>query len=204
MEIIQGMKLSDLETAALRLAIAENDPAIRTAIDRFRSDVNEAALLYAMRVAARSVIQRTLSTRMGRAFEKGGEEYERNEGEDEDDEVKDSEDEDQDEEDVEEDNNEDNGDENDDDEDNEEEDETTDQGNSLILSQTARDHVFPILIQELIKESIISRNDGKIILQEFAAGNPVISTALDVYDRDNDMAQLVESLQQMVENVNSN
>lgn len=204
MEIIQGMKLSDLETAALRLAIAENDPAIRNAIDRFRADVNETALMNAMRDAARSVIQRTLSTRMGRAFEKGGDEYERNEDEDEE---KEGEDEDQedDEKDGEEDENEDDDDEIDGDEDNdEEEDETNDQGNSLILSQTARDHVFPILIQELIKESIISRNDGKIILQEFAAGNPVISAALDVYDRDNDMAQLVESLQQMVENVNSN
>ncbi len=198
------MKLSDLETAALRLAIAENDPAIRNAIDRFRADVNETALMNAMRDAARSVIQRTLSTRMGRAFEKGGDEYERNEDEDEE---KEGEDEDQedDEKDGEEDENEDDDDEIDGDEDNdEEEDETNDQGNSLILSQTARDHVFPILIQELIKESIISRNDGKIILQEFAAGNPVISAALDVYDRDNDMAQLVESLQQMVENVNSN
>lgn len=253
MEIIQNMKLSDLETAALRLAIAENDPSIRNAIDRFRLDLDEDHLMHAMKDAARSVIQRTLSTRMGQALTRGGDEYVtrrdgesepeagnvRNESksqessnqsspsqqfpksllspakattknqhyEEEFDEIEDLEDdgsEDDEGDDEEEDDEEEDGDEEDEEdgeEGDDEEESPEENGNSLLLSQTARDHIFPILVQELVKENIIAKPDGKVILQEFAAGNPVISTALDIYDRDNDMAQLVESLQQMVENI---
>lgn len=244
MEIIQNMKLSDLETAALRLAIAENDPSIRSAIDRFRQDLDESHLMHAMKDAARSVIQRTLSTRMGQAMTRGGDDYatrasteHRNEEDEEPDSLRNEstskdnsnqsspsqqlprsllspakapsnnqhyEEEFDEIEDLEDDGSEEEEEEDDDDEDGEEEDEEEspeENGNSLLLSQTARDHIFPILVQELVKENIIAKPHGRIILQEFAAGNPVISTALDIYDRDNDMAQLVESLQQMVENI---
>jgi len=76
-----------------------------------------------------------------------------------------------------------------------------DPGASLITSKSARDHVFPILVTELMKESIISRGDGKVIMQQFAANNPAVTTALDRYDTTNDMAQLVDALQQMVDNL---
>lgn len=75
-----------------------------------------------------------------------------------------------------------------------------DPGRSLITPKSAREHVFPILVQELVKESIVSRRDGGIIMQQFAANNPVVSIALDQYDVNNDMATLVDSLQQMVQN----
>lgn len=250
MQIIQNMQLTDLETAALRLAIAENDPAIRTAIDNFRSDLDEENLMNAMKGAARSVITRTLSSRMGRAFDRGGEEYDQEAENDEEDnknvaeskakeskqveskqattspikspnaksnspmnydeefdEIEDLDDEgDDDEEDDEESND-------DEDDDGEEEDEEEDRKNEskqkndradLLVTQSARDHIFPILVQELVKENIINKQSGRIILQEFASSNPAITQALDAYDQDNDMAQLVESLQDLVESVSSN
>lgn len=217
MQIIQNMRLSDLETAALRLAIAENDPSIRSAIDRFRTDLDELNLMNAMKDAARGVIQRTLTSRMGLAFAQGSSSNEeRNENGDTD-EAKNSpsqikqqqtatkallspakatggsnyEEEFDEIEDLEE----------DDEEEEEEDDDVENEGSGVLLSQTARDHIFPILVQELIKENIISKPDGRLILQEFAAGNPVIASALDAYDEDNDMGSLVEALQQMVENI---
>ena len=42
------------------------------------------------------------------------------------------------------------------DEEDEEEEEEQDQGTSLITSQAARNHVFPILVNELVKESILT------------------------------------------------
>eukprot|EP01033_Poteriospumella_lacustris_P012103 gene12103-8652_t len=129
MQIIQNMSLSELEQTALRLAIAENDPAIRNAIDAFRSDLNEDRLVLAMRTAARAVIHRTLSS-ASRA----------------------------------------------------EDDEEDDEENN-------------------VKENIISRQDGAIIMKQFADNNPIVSTALDLYDTNNDMAKLVEALQQMVDNI---
>lgn len=71
--------------------------------------------------------------------------------------------------------------------------------NSLITSQSARDHVFPILVSELVKEGILSARIGEAIMKQFSVGNPVIGAALDVYDRDNDMGQLVDTLQEFVE-----
>lgn len=43
-----------------------------------------------------------------------------------------------------------------DEEDEEEEEEEEEQGESLITSQAARNHVFPILVNELVKESILT------------------------------------------------
>jgi hypothetical protein len=261
MEIIQSMQLTDLETAALRLAIAENDPAIRDAIDRFRVDLDEDNLMNAMKNAARTVIHRTLSSRMGKAFEQGGDANQDEEEEDEEsprevkannkfspskqqptqqqpttqispnnksaspmnydeefDEIEDLDD-DGEEEETEEDD--DIGDEEDETEegDGDDEDESTDDNNhnqpertspnknsneqssNLLVTKTARDHIFPILVQELVKENILNKSAGRVILQEFAGNNPVITTALDIYDQDNEMGKLVESLQQLVDSI---
>lgn len=268
MQIIQNMSLSELEQTALRLAIAENDPAIRNAIDAFRRDLNEDRLVLAMRTAARAVIHRTLSS-ASRAEddeeddeenngsgedddeegdEEDGEDEEDEEGEEDDgeegdeeeedaqddedgdepdyqdDDIKellqlnralyqnnsqlaqtnraadDEDDEEDDAEDDEDDEEYDNGDD-DDEQDDEDDDGLDGPGVSLITSKSARDHVFPILVQELVKENIISRPDGAIIMKQFADNNPIVSTALDLYDTNNDMAKLVEALQQMVDNI---
>lgn len=50
-----------------------------------------------------------------------------------------------------------------DEEDDEEEEEEEEQGESLITSQAARNHVFPILVNELVKESILTSK--QVILQ---------------------------------------
>jgi hypothetical protein len=229
MQIIQNMKLSDLETAALRLAIAENHPGIRNAIDAFRNNLDENQLMHSMKDAAKSVIQRTLSSRMGKAFEDEPEQSQspkevspsklnttsgnaketvrspiNKNYEEEYDEIEELEDDDDDDDEGEEDD-EDDDEEEEDDNDDEEENEAmnsniaTDGGR--LLSQSARDHIFPILVQELAKENIVTKADARIILQEFAASNGDILDALNSYDRDNDMGQLVESLQQVVDHI---
>ena len=66
---------------------------------------------------------------------------------------------------------------------------------SLMTSQAARNHVFPILVTELVRESILPQQLGELIVRRFSEGSPVISAALDVYDRDSDLAQLVTTLQ---------
>jgi hypothetical protein len=217
MDIIKSMELSDLETAALRLAIAENDPLVRLGIDRFRTDMNEQRLMDTMRTAARGVITRTLTSRMLSSRHDEDDDDEEYDEQDDEDDDEDDDDDDRDgssrdvnistrvvvpEEEIEEENAADEEDEEDDEDDEEDDGEDEeDPGSSLLLSQSARDHVFPILVQELVKESIITQNAGKVILREFSTGNPVISTALDLYDLDNDMAQLVDTLQQLVENI---
>ena len=44
----------------------------------------------------------------------------------------------------------------------------------------------------------MTSGDGSALLRLFAQGNEDISKALDAYDRDSDMAQLVETLQTIV------
>eukprot|EP01032_Pedospumella_encystans_P013349 gene13349-15376_t len=87
----------------------------------------------------------------------------------------------------------------DDEEDEEEEEEEQDQGTSLITSQAARNHVFPILVNELVKESILTSKQGKAVMAQFSEGSSVISAALDIYDRDSDLAHLVNTLQAAVD-----
>lgn len=49
LQIVQRMQLSHLETAALRLAIARDDAAVKTAIEAFRNNLNEHSLMAALR-----------------------------------------------------------------------------------------------------------------------------------------------------------
>mmetsp|Transcript_13315 Transcript_13315/g.13803 ORF Transcript_13315/g.13803 Transcript_13315/m.13803 type:complete len:343 (-) Transcript_13315:771-1799(-) len=61
LNIIQGMNLSHLETAALRLAIARDDPTIRHALETFRVNRNENVLMDTLRNVARQTINETLT-----------------------------------------------------------------------------------------------------------------------------------------------
>jgi len=89
---------------------------------------------------------------------------------------------------------------NEDDEDDDDDDEDEEpQDGSLLTSQVARNHFFPILISELVKERILDNKQGGFILKQFSQSNPVINAAIDVYDRDSDLAQLVHTLQQTAE-----
>ena len=70
----------------------------------------------------------------------------------------------------------------------------------IMSSQAARDHVFPILVSELIKENIVDGKNGARLMELFKStkGDAVINAALDVYDVDNDMAELVDTLQRVI------
>jgi hypothetical protein len=68
----------------------------------------------------------------------------------------------------------------------------------LMTSQAAREHVFPILVAELVKEGIMVDAHGGKLLSLFQHGNQVVKAALDVYDMDNDMAELVDTLQRLI------
>jgi hypothetical protein len=98
--------------------------------------------------------------------------------------------------DDEEDDNEDDEDE-DDDEDEEDDEEEADK-DGYLSSHAARERVFPLLLSELLKENIISSGDEAVLLKMFKEGSPVINGALDVYDLDHDMSDLVDTLQAAV------
>lgn len=61
-------------------------------------------------------------------------------------------------------------------------------------SEAARKHVFPMLLSELVKEQIIEKSAAEALQKLFDRGNREIKTALDAYDKENDMATLVTSL----------
>jgi len=177
--IVRGMNLTHLETAALRLSIARNDTSIRAALELFRQELDEDELVDTLRRIARKTIEDT----MKESNESGGDANDSNADAAEDastENLNDSR----------------NGNSNNNDED----EDGVSAEERLMSSQAARDHVFPVLISELTKEGIIRDDEGKQILKLFAEGNTIISAALDIYDLDNDMAELVDTLQSVARN----
>ena len=87
----------------------------------------------------------------------------------------------------------------DEDEEEEEESDKEDSGNksAVMSSREAREQIVPILVSELEKENLISSSDSKRLLDLFAADHDVLNAALDVYDLDNDMAELVDTLKRI-------
>ena len=75
MAIVKSMKLSELDTAALRLAISRNDSSIRSALDLFRRSLDENALIAQLRACAKQTIDSTLD-QAGYALEEEDEERE--------------------------------------------------------------------------------------------------------------------------------
>jgi hypothetical protein len=191
LNIIQNMNLSHLETAALRLSIARDDPAIRAALENFRSSRNTESLKKALRDVAKSTIAETLS-------EAG---YDGVEGDEDEEQGDDNDDDDDDDDDDEQDEEEDNDDQDDDDdgEEDEEEEDAGETADGLMSTQSARDYIFPILIGELTKENVISSSEGQLLTDLFEKGDDVVNAALDVYDLDSDMAELVDTLQRVVQ-----
>jgi hypothetical protein len=169
------MNLSHLETAALRLAIARDDPGIRSALEAFRLDRNEAILMDTLRQVARRTISETLSEAGYDGVEGEGEEEEDS------DQAGDQDGE---------------GDAGEEEASDEEEEDDDNQG--LMVTKSARNHIFPILVNELVKESVLSSGDGSALLKRFQQGDEVINAALDVYDLDSDLSELVDTLQRVV------
>jgi len=59
--IVQGMRLNNLETAALRLAIARDDESVRQALAVFKTTRDEARLANTLRLISRATIEETLA-----------------------------------------------------------------------------------------------------------------------------------------------
>ena len=180
--VVQRMRLSDLETAALRLAIAKNDPIITSAMETFRLSRDTQGLASNLTQIARKYV----------------EEYDMEEeyGQNEDNDVGDEDDEylrkleeeagyrkl---------------GDEDDD------SDEYSDDENDDLVQMQAREQIFPVLIDELSKENIITETDRGVLLNLFASNNSMLNSALDAYDVDNNLGQLVDTLRQVASRYNS-
>ena len=183
LNIIQNVNLSHLETAALRLAIARDDPSIRAALEGFRASRNTESLKAALRDVAKSTISETLSEAgydgvEGEEDDGDEESADRNDEDDEDDEDEDEDDNEQD-----------------------EQEEGGDADGGLMSTQSARDYIFPILIGELVKENVMSEDEGNALKGLFEQGDAVVNAALDVYDLDSDMAELVDTLQRVVQSM---
>jgi hypothetical protein len=196
LNIIQGMSLSHLETAALRLAIARDDPTIRSALETFRSNRSEIILMETLRDVARQTINATLNEAGYDGVE--GEEDGPSNPTDGDDNDQDNDDDDDDEDDEKNGD----GDEEDDDDDDDDDgdlDEEQQAENNMMVSKAARLHIFPILINELVKESVLTSGDSTTLLELFEQDDDVINAALDVYDLDSDLSELVDTLQRIVQ-----
>jgi hypothetical protein len=238
LDIVQNMSLSHLETAALRLAIARDDSSIKSALDRFRQNLNDKELQETLRTISRRTINDTLQEgdegRLNGQYsnednnsndddhdddsdnsESGThdsynetdeqfmarytEKYSKNtydedpENDECDDESVDESDDDDDESDDDDDESDDDDDESDDDCDEENED-SNNQTENPLTTQSARNHVFHILVTELVHENIIENASGAKLLQLFAAGHEGINTALDLYDKTGEMAELIDTL----------
>ena len=181
LSIVKNMKLSHLETAALRLAIARNEGSIRSALESFRNSSDEGVLVGNLKQIALNMIKETMRD-AGVDPEEDGEGSGGGRGVEGEEDSKQGEDVTL----------------------GDEEKEGTSVGESstgaserLMSTQAARDHVFPILVRELGKEGIIQDWEGQQIMRQFQLGNTVISAALDIYDLDNDMAELVDTLQRV-------
>lgn len=70
----------------------------------------------------------------------------------------------------------------------------------ILAKQAARNHVFPILVQELVKETILTPSEGAAVMRTFSQGSALLTTALDRYDVDHDMGDLVVALQSLADN----
>ena len=177
------MKLNHLETAALRLAIARDDDNIKSCLHQFRKDRSEEKLKDGLHAIARETIDTTLQEAGYDGLEDeevaptsaGSEEREWLNQQD-----------DEGSEDSEEESDEESDDESDGDED--------EQPGNLMSTQAARERVFPLLISELSKESILSADDARKLYRLFLEKNDVLNSALDVYDLDNNIAELVDTM----------
>ena len=195
LNIIQGMNLSHLETAALRLAIARDDFAIRSALEMFRVSRDEAELIETLRNVAKSTIDTTLTEAGYDGIEEDGGDEDASNDDDEDNDDEDVESDDDEEDDA--DDNQDEGDsDGDDDVDDHDQTEDNDDG-GLMSTQAAREYIFPILLSELVKEKVLDEDDGDVLKKLFSNGDAVVNAALDVYDLDSDMAELVDTLQKV-------
>lgn len=218
MEIMTSMELSKLERTALRLAISRDDDIIRSALSDFAVSNDESSLISALRRAIDKTVVEIKSSqadfvpdedsegedgnisprnRERAFFQEAAKQSAAAQDEDEDEDDDDENDED-----------EDDGDEYEDEEfeatdDNEggENDDTkvSDESNSgsFLGAKSFRKHIVPILLNELEKESIFTSIECQTLLKLFYAGDVKVNSALDRYDSEHNMAQLVESFQKI-------
>ena len=198
LDIVQKMTLSHVETAALRLAIARDEPALKASLHAFREDLDEPALKEALVKISRETISQTISESGFDYFGDdsykgpsvyssyptppppdqlpGGEDYVYADcGDDKSSEDESSE------------------------ESSDAEEESKGGSASIPISpQSTRNHVFPVLISELIKEGLLGASDGSSLLELFHKGAPSVAAALDAYDGSGDIAALLDGLQEVL------
>lgn len=89
------------------------------------------------------------------------------------------------------------------DEESEEENDADSEGCDDDLDQMqGRDQIFPVLVNELCKEDLITETDSRVLLNLFSSNNAMLNSALDAYDVDNNLGQLVNTLRQVASRYN--
>jgi len=187
--IVQNLEMTQMETAALRLAIARQDRSVMVALENFKQDLSENNLVNSLKNIAKQVIIESLQsndiagssdtnnedTEAVRRLPNYTDDYE--DGDDDDSDDDDSDD--------------------DDEEDYEDQSPVSNDDRVKVLT-SARNHIFPLLVSELAKANIISLTEGKNLLKLFQEQNSSIHSALDTYDRDSDLHKLVVSMKETV------
>lgn len=176
LNIVQNMQLNHLETAALRLAIARDDGAIRSCLEDFRKHRSEAALMQNLRAIAQRTIESTLHEAGYDGLDPS--EAKHNHAEEADESSEDADE---------------SSSENSYDDDDDEEQEPS-ESNNFMSTQAARERVFPLLISELSKEAILSVEEARKLYRLFLEKNDILNSALDVYDLDSNIGELVDTM----------
>lgn len=189
--IVQNLEMTQMETAALRLAIARQDRSVMVALENFKQDLSENNLVNSLKNIAKQVIIESLqSNDIAGSSDTNNEDTEavrrlpNYTDDDEDDDDDDSDDDD--------------SDDDDDDEDDDEDQSPVSNDDRVKVLTSARNHIFPLLVSELAKANIISLTEGKNLLKLFQEQNSSIHSALDTYDRDSDLHKLVVSMKETV------
>ena len=185
LRIVSDMSLNQIETAALRLCVARNDIHVRAALEVFRLENDADDLKDTLRRIARRMIEQTTSQVEASERIAAGVE---DDDDDDDKDYEDNEDEDEDEDDEDDD---DDDDDDDEEEDDEEDDEAGPQGDGELAR---RRHVIHTLLSQLMENETLSEGEARAVLKMFLTKDDVLSAALDVFEMDNDVDELKDTI----------
>lgn len=215
--IMKKMNLSELESAALKLAIAENHPSVRAGLIEYSQHNNEQSLFNHFRKAIKEVIDTTLS----QDFQNNDEEEEEEEQEEEEQEDQEEDEQEDQEEDEENQENENNSEQDEDDVDaeaqdydyskyneedeeeddqieEEEEDEDDEEEEGELTTHDKWAVIFPELLNELSSNNLITKAQNKNLMQQFQNKDKKILQVIENYEGNGSMQELVSAFLSMV------
>lgn len=163
LSVVKKMNLSRDETIALRDAIANDDPLLRSALELYRSDQNEDHLITNLRAICKRLLTNTSSSLSLSPSKSNTNTNTKSPSS------------------------------------------TTKTSLSTKPQESTKNSVsppiqdiFPILLNELIREAIFTPQEGTKLFQLYQNNDEVMAAALDLYELDHDLAGFVGSLEKIL------